>query len=79
MVVFETVAEKNRQLLMQTIPFLWEKFLQADDAVKGDILYLYGQAKNEQVISKLKSVVAGHYSEEVKEAAAEALQGLDPN
>lgn len=77
MVAFETIAEKNRQLLVQTIPFLWDKFLQADDAVKGDILYLYGQLKNEHVISKLKSVVAGYYSEQVKEAAVETLQELD--
>lgn len=78
MVAFETVAAKNSHLLDQVIPFLWKRFFQVDDAVKGDILYLYGQSKNEKVTPKLKSVVSGHFSDDVREAAAEALQELNP-
>ena len=78
MVVFETVAAQNSELLDRTIPFLWERFLKVNDTVKGDILYLYGQSKNETVIPKLKSVVNGRYDEEVKAAAMEALEELKP-
>ena len=77
MVAFETVATMDNQLLLQVIPFLWERFSQVDDAVKGDILYLYGQSKNEKVVPKLKSVVMGPFSDDVKEAAAEALEALN--
>ena len=79
MVVFETVAAENSQLLVKVIPFLWKRFLHVDDTVKGDILYLYGQSKNEKVIPKLKSVVMGEYSDDVREAAEEALQQININ
>lgn len=76
MVVFETIATKNSQLLIQIIPFLWERFSQVDDTIKGDILYLYGQSKSKKVIPKLESVVMGRYRDDVKEAAEEALQEI---
>jgi len=74
MVVFETIAEKNSKLIAQAIPFLWERFPQVEDTVKGDVLYLFGIAGDESLIPKLETVLSGPYSAEVKEAAAEALE-----
>lgn len=79
MVAFEAVVAKNSQLLIQVFPFLWERFSQANDTVKGDILYLCGQSKNKKVIPELESVVKGRYSDDVKEAAVEALQEINLN
>jgi Thioredoxin domain len=76
MVTFETIAEKNRPLVRHTIPFLWNAFPQAEDTVKGDILYLLGITGDKEIIPKLKTVLNGPYVIDVKEAAEEALQAL---
>ncbi len=73
MVTFEALAEKNNMLVAQANEFLWETFPQAEDAVKGDILYLLGKSRDANVIPKLKTVLAGHYPTDLKEAAREAL------
>jgi hypothetical protein len=77
MVVFETVAAQNSSLASQTIPFLWERFPGSEDTVKGDILYLFGISGDQRTIPKLETVLNGHYSDEVKEAAAEALKEVN--
>jgi len=76
MVVFETIAEENRKLAGQTIPFLWDYFSQAEDTVKGDILYLLGNAGDKGVIPKIETLLNGPYPVEVIEAAKEALEAL---
>jgi len=76
MVAFETIAEKNRSLIRHAIPFLWNSFSEAEDTVKGDILYLFGISGDTQLIPKLETVLNGAYADEVKEAAEEALESL---
>lgn len=78
MVAFETIAARDRQLAAQTIPFLWQRFSQAEDTVKGDILYLLGISGHKEIIPKLEEVVSGPYHAEVKEAARDALKELQP-
>jgi len=77
MVVFETIAEKNSKLIAQAIPFLWERFPQVEDTVKGDVLYLFGISGDESVIPKLEAALSGPYPAEVIEAAAEALEEVN--
>ncbi len=77
MVVFETIAAENSKLIAQAIPFLWERFYQAEDTVKGDVLYLFGISGDESLIPQLETVLSGPYPAEVKEAAAEALEEID--
>lgn len=77
MVVFETIAEKNRDLIGRTLPFLWDCFSQADDIIKGDILYLFGKAGDKRIIPKIEKVLKGSYSEDVMDAAAEALKEIE--
>ena len=79
MVAFETIAEENRTLVRQTLPYLMNCFLTAEDTVKGDILYLLGKSGDKGIIPKLKTVLNGPYGVDVKEAAQEALEALNLN
>lgn len=74
MVVFETMAEANSELTAGTVHFLWNAFQEADDTVRGDILYLLGVSGINQVIPNIETVLKGEYSEDVMEAAREALE-----
>jgi thiol-disulfide isomerase/thioredoxin len=76
MVAFETIAEINPPLVQSTIPFLWRSFSKAEDTIKGDILYLCGISGEKNIIPKLKTVLNGLYSVDVKEAAEDALETL---
>jgi len=77
MVAFETIVAQNNSLAARAIPFLWERFPESEDTVKGDILYLFGISGDWRIIPNLKTVLNGHYSAEVKEAATEALQEVN--
>jgi hypothetical protein len=78
MVAFETIADKNKALAAQVIPPLWEHFKNAEDQIQGDIVYLLGESGDASVIPKLKLVIEGPYDPEVKEAAVEAIEKLEP-
>ncbi|MFZ0484821.1 MAG: thioredoxin family protein, partial [Desulfobacterales bacterium] len=69
MVAFETIAEENHTLVRQTLPYLLDCFLTAEDTVKGDILYLLGKSGDKGIIPKLETVLNGPYGVDVKEAA----------
>jgi len=76
MVAFETMAAHNQELAAQFVPLLWERFFQVKDVVKGDILYLLGQSGDGGAIAKLESILIGPYSDDVREAAADALEEI---
>jgi len=79
MMVFETIAEENNTLVHHTLPYLWDCFLTTEDTVKGDILYLLEKSGDKGMIPKLETVLNGPYGVDVKEAAQEALEALNPN
>ena len=56
---------------------LWDCFSQAEDTIKGDILYLFGKAGDKRIIPKIEKVLKGSYSEDVMDAAAEALKEIE--
>ena len=74
MVVMEEIAGQNPAMTADAVNFLWEKFHDLPDQVKGDILYMFGAAGDRRTISWLDQVLNGDYSEEVKEAARETLE-----
>ncbi|MFC1489006.1 thioredoxin family protein [Thermodesulfobacteriota bacterium] len=76
MVAFETIAEQNRGLAAQAIPFLQKRFSRTEDTIKGDILFLIGKAGDEGIIPMLERVLSGSHPIDVKEAAAEALEAF---
>jgi glutaredoxin len=74
MAVFEYLVENSPGLADQLLDLLWERFEGTDDQVKGDMLYLMGQARHSETPARLEAVIAGPYAEDVKEAAREALE-----
>ncbi len=76
MAVFEYLAEDASGLADQLLDLLWKRFESVDDPVKGDILYLMGQARHPENHARLATVMTGSYAEDVKEAAEEALESL---
>lgn len=77
MVVMEEVAEKNPEMAAQAIDPLWRRFFQASDQVKGDIMYILGEVRSPKLIPKLRTVIEGSYSHEIREAAKEALEKIE--
>lgn len=77
MVAFETLVDENPDLAKQMAQPLWERFADADDGAKGDILHVIGESGDTGMADRVKDVFKGGYSEEVKEAAEEALEKLE--
>ncbi len=78
MVVVEEIADQNADMTAEVINRLWDEFGRLSDQVKGDILYLFGVSRDGRAIAWLEEVLDGVYNEEVKEAAREALEELEP-
>lgn len=76
MVAMEEIAEEAPGLAADTIGPLWERFQNAGDQIKGDILYLFGEIGEQDVIPRIGEVINGEYDDEVKEAAQEAMDKL---
>lgn len=73
MVTMEELIDRNIALALETIEPLWQQFHKVDDRVKGDLLYVFGQTGQKDIIPYLKRVLNGDFVQEVKEAAQEAL------
>jgi hypothetical protein len=73
MVAVETVVEENQPLAMQIIEPLWKRYPETEDAVRGDILYLMGEAGGSDRIPEIESAVAGTTNPELLEASRDAV------
>ncbi|MCP4111682.1 MAG: hypothetical protein GY749_40195, partial [Desulfobacteraceae bacterium] len=76
MVAMEEIAEKNKKLASTVVEPLWNRFLHAEDRVKGDILYILGEAGDHELIPRLEMISEGQYDAELKEAASEAIEKI---
>jgi hypothetical protein len=76
MVTMEQIADRNPGLAAQAIEPLWKRLQHVEDSVKGDILYIFGLLGTHDVTWRLQMVLNGAYSDEVKEAALEALEKI---
>ncbi|MBW2664117.1 MAG: hypothetical protein JRD93_19605 [Deltaproteobacteria bacterium] len=77
MVVLEYITEKNRELAAQVISLLWKLFHDVNDQVKGDIVHIFGETGDYEIIPKLKTLLSGLYNNEVKSAAKEAIDKIE--
>jgi hypothetical protein len=77
MVVMEELSEKDPTLALQTAEPLWDRFDEADDTIKGDLLYVLGGLESPEMIQRLRNVQNGPFSPDVKEAATEAIQKIE--
>jgi hypothetical protein len=76
MEVMDELIEKNLDLALQTAESLWLKFNDADDRVKGDLVYIFGEMAQKNFTPRLEAILQGRYNSEVKEAASEALEKI---
>lgn len=76
MVVMEEIADKNPALAAETVDFLWQRFHGLSEQVKGDILYILGEIKDQRTVAWLEKVVKAESNDEVLEAAKEAIEKI---
>lgn len=76
MVVIEEIAAQAPRMASEIIEPLWGRFERVSDQIKGDLLYLFGEIGDPNVIPWLEAVSAGEFDAEVIEAAKEALEKL---
>ena len=73
MVVFEYIAEADAHMAESLINLLWRRFPDVADTIKGDILHLFSIYGQPSVLTKLKGVINGHCSNEIKDIAKEVM------
>ncbi|HMA86355.1 MAG TPA: thioredoxin family protein [Desulfosalsimonadaceae bacterium] len=73
MATVEYLGEHRKDLIADVVNGLWEQFEELDEPVKADILYLFGETAHPEARPKIEAVLAGDYSDLVKEAANEAM------
>ena len=76
MVAFETLVEQDPVLAGGVVEPLVAEFTDVDDMVKGDMLYVLGEAGSKAVLPFLKTVTSGDFDEEIRSAAGEAIDKL---
>lgn len=76
MVAMEEMAEIDPNLALQVAAPLWQKFENADEQTKGDIIYVLGEVAGRNLVPSMEKVLAGDYGGEIKEAAEEALEKI---
>ncbi len=73
MVVMEFIADENPALAAEAADPLWQRFPEAPDPVKGDLLHVLGETGPASLITRLQTVGEDDsYAEDVREAAREA-------
>ncbi len=77
MVAMEDLIDKHPTIAAQAAEPLWAHFEKMDDSAKGDALYILGLCAPPHFRSAFADVAKGDFSDEVKEAAAEAVEALD--
>ena len=78
MVVMEEIAGTNPQLAAEALNPLWGLFHQVSAQIQGDILHVFGEIGDPRAVSWLKTVLAGKFDPEVKEAAKDAVKKIKP-
>ena len=76
MAAAEEIAERRMSLAVQMTAPLVERFEPQIDAVKGDILYLLGMSGDHGILGFLEKIASGEYHQDIKEAAAEAIEEI---
>lgn len=73
MVVMEEIATAAPQLAAQVVPILRRRYDRLDDPVRGDVLYIIGEAGNHQAVPFLQDIMECSTNLEIRQAAKEAL------
>lgn len=73
MAAAEEIADQRLELAVRLVEPLWDRFDAQTDAVKGDIVYVMGLTGDQNTLDILTNHISGGCSEDVKEAAEEAI------
>ena len=76
MVTVEELGELAPPLAREALERLWERYAAVSDPVRGDILFLSGEAGGPWLRPAVRAVLASGAAPELKEAAAEALEKI---
>ena len=76
MVAMEIVADRDPKLAETAIALLWDRFDTMPDVARGDALYIFGAIGSRRALPLLETVRGGDYSDDIREAAQEALESI---
>lgn len=76
MVAMEQVAARNPTLAARAVPTLWAAFPTLTESIQGDVLYVIGECGDTDSFPGLEEILASGASEDLKEAAREALERI---
>ncbi len=76
MVAMEEVADRDIKLASKAVKPLWDSFADAEDQVRGDIVYIIGKAGGPETIGRLKGLTGKNHSEDVRDAAKDAINAI---
>lgn len=75
-VAVETLIQENLEIASQLIEPLWNRYSGADDSVKGDLIYIFGEMGDMEMASKLEAMLQTETNEEIKDALNEAIESI---
>jgi len=73
MVVVEEIAALDRGLAAAVVPALHQRYDGLEDSVRGDVLYVIGEAGDDRIVPFLRDVETTSGNPDVRQAAREAL------
>jgi hypothetical protein len=76
MVIMEDLGERAPDLARTVLEPLWQKMSAADEAVKGDIIYLVGEIGDFHWVPRLKAFLETGVSPDLEDAVQDALDAL---
>jgi thiol-disulfide isomerase/thioredoxin len=76
MVTVKILAEAAPGLAARGAGPVWERFAGVDDRIQGDLLHVLGEIAPLAMAAAIEAVEGGPYHEEVREAAAEAVEKI---
>jgi len=76
MVVMEEIIEQDKLLAAQCVEPLWEKFPDLNEQVRGDVMYILGEAGTGDMIPRLKTALRDSIDAETREVVKEAIETI---
>jgi len=76
MVVMEELIGQDKRLAAQCVEPLWERFPLLNQQVRGDVMYILGEAGTAHVIPRLEAFLRDSTDAETQEAVKEAIETI---
>jgi hypothetical protein len=76
MVAMEEIIERDKSLAEQCVEPLWERIPGLNEQVRGDVIYILGEAGTAEMIPRLEAVLGDVTDVETREAVTEAIETI---